>query len=251
MNKVAINRHMKRENIPASVHEELARTYLKLSDRNNSRKKRLGAALPWVIAVSALVLAMAVLVSKSNIDVKIRIVGEVPSIKSASGDSPIAGSGGDRGLLLAKGAEANRDMVKSITFMGDAKPYSRVTENEIVLCNSKGSGWAGYCIELKEPIDLGVFDIMYSAKGDKGGEYLSVSLLDAGNRSYMVEREGLAKLTREWKSYRIDFTPVKNAIDLTNITAIRFEFGSLTAGNSPVAAIYLKDIYATKNKRMR
>ncbi|MFA4981872.1 MAG: hypothetical protein WC592_05315 [Candidatus Omnitrophota bacterium] len=238
-----MNKNTKRDEMRVTVHDEIARTYFKLSEKE-SGKKRPPSRAPWIVAAAAIILAAVVLVSKSRIDVKIRIVGEVPSVRSAVGDG-----GEDVGMLLAKGAEANGNLVKNISFMGDAKHFSRVTKEQIVLCNTRGHGWAGYAIELKEPIDLGSFDLTFTARGDKGGEYLSVSIVDSENRSYMIEKESLARLTKDWKRYKIEFAAVKNAIDLAAIVLIRFEFGSLTAGNSPSATIYLKDIYATKIKK--
>jgi len=52
-------------------------------------------------------------------------------------------------------------------------------------------------------------------------------------------------------SYRFFNRKLLTAVDLNNIIAIKFEFGSLTAGNSSGAAIFLKDIYVAKARRSR
>jgi hypothetical protein len=238
-----VNKNTKREEMRAAVSEEIARTYFKLSDRSPARKSKF-YWVPWAVTASAILITLIVLVSKSRIDVKIRIVSEVPSVKSAF-DGP---GGRDMGVWLAKGAQTNSSMVKGVYFLADAKNFSRVTDDQIVLCNSRGNGWASYSIEFKEPLDLRSFNITYTARGEKGGEYLSVALVDSENRSFVIEKEYLPRILKDWRDYKVNFTSVRNAIDLGSIVSIRFEFGTLTTGNSPAATIYLKDVYAVKAK---
>lgn len=89
------------------------------------------------------------------------------------------------------------------------------------------------------------------ARGSSGGEYLGIVIVDSDNKTYRMERGLSTMLTNEWQLYKINFRPIKKAVNLANITTIKFEFGSLTVGNSSGAAIFLKDIYVAKARRSR
>lgn len=244
----AINNPFKKERVRSSAQEEIAKIYLKVSDKNKNRKDKRVSILPWAIAAAALLLALMTLLFKSNIDVRVRILGEIPSLAPEQTDR--FGSLREKGLYLLKGAEPNKYLVKDAGFTGDARAFSKIGDDELTLCNSRGSGWANYEIHLKEPLNLNRLDVKYMAKGESGDEYLTVVIVDSDNRSYRVEKDMSSKLTKDWQAYTINFKPLKNAVDLANIITLRFEFGSLTAGNSSMATIFLKDICVAKTKRM-
>ncbi|MDD5437381.1 MAG: hypothetical protein PHX20_07560 [Candidatus Omnitrophica bacterium] len=237
----------KKEKTRSSAQEEIAKIYLKVSDKNKNRREK-ASKLPWIIAGLALVVAVLTLLFKSNIDVKVRILGEIPSIGSDGSDK--FGSLREKGLYLSKGGELNKYLIKNADFSGDAKLFSKVTGDEITLCNSRGSGWANYEIYLREPLNLRKLDVRYMARGESGDEYLTVVIVDSDNRSYRVEKDMSSKLSKDWQAYTINFKPLRNVIDLANISVIRFEFGTLTAGNSSTATLFVKDICVTKTKRM-
>ena len=237
----------KKEKTRSSAQEEIAKIYLKVSDKNKNKKEK-APKLPWIIAGIALVLALLTLLFKSNIDVKVRILGEIPSIGSEGSDK--FGDLREKGLYLVKGSELNKYIIKNADFTGDAKVFSKVGNDEITLCNSRGSGWANYELYLREPLNLRKLDVRYMAKGYSGDEYLTVVVVDSDNRSYRVEKDITSKLSKDWQAYTINFKPLKNVIDLANVSVIRFEFGTLTAGNSSTATLFLKDICVTKTKRM-
>ncbi len=243
-----LNNPFKKERVRSSAQEEIAKIYLKVSDKNKARKEIRAPKFPWAIAAIALAIAFFAILFKSTIDIKVRILGEVPSFDSGQPDK--FGSLRDKGLYLLKGAEPNKYLIKSAGFAGDAKAFSKIEDDELVLCNSRGSGWANYGIYLKEPVDLSRLDIKYTARGESGGEYLTVALLDSENRSYRVEKDMSSSLGVDWQDVTINFKYLRSAIDLTNITAVRFEFGSLTAGNSSTSTIFLKDIRLVRAKRM-
>ena len=243
-----MNNPFKKEKIRSSAQEEIAKIYLKVSDKNKHKKEKRSPKVPWMIAGVALLFALLMFFLKSTIDVKVRILGEIPSLNRSVPDK--FGSLREKGLYIVKGAEPNKYLIKNADFTGDAKAFSKMSDNEIVLCNARGSGWANYEIVLREPLDLSKLDIRYEAKGERGEEYLTLVIVDSDNRTYRMERDIESKVSKEWQTYTINFKPLKNAIDLTNIAIIRFEFGSLTAGNSPMATLFLKDICVTKTKRM-
>lgn len=240
-----------RKAIDPSIQEQLAKTYFRPipsedEQKNAARHNSRISFLPWMIAVLAALFSIALLLSKSDIDIKVRILSEVPSLgvkEDRLNDQK------DKGISFVNGSEINSAVVTNTYFAGDAKNYSRVSDSELVLCNSRGAGWANYTIELKEPLDLTKLDLKYVAKGAKGGEMLGIVIVDADNRSYRVEGH-TGKLTKDWRDYKVNFGPVRKAVGLNNISMIKLEFGSLTAQNSAMATIFLKGLYATKTKRM-
>ncbi|MFA6320970.1 MAG: hypothetical protein WCY36_03845 [Candidatus Omnitrophota bacterium] len=243
-----LNNPFKKERMRSSAQEEIAKIYLKVSDKSKIKNQKRPSKFPWMIAVAALLLALVLLFFKSNIDINIKILGEIPSFAPAENDR--FGSVQEKGLYLSKGSELNRYLVRNADFKGDAKSFSKISEEYIVLCNSRGSGWANYEIDLKESLDLTKLDIRYSARGEFGGEYLTVVLVDSDNRTYRAEKDISSNLSKGWQIHTLNFKPMKKAIDIKNITAIRFEFGTLTAGNSSAATIYLKDICVVKTKQV-
>ena len=243
-----LNNPFKKERMRSSAQEEIAKIYLKVSDKNKKIGHKPPSKFPWAIAAAALALALVLLFFKSNIDVNIKILGEIPSFAASETDK--FGSIREKGLYLVKGSEPNKYIVKYTGFTGDARTFSRVKGDELILCNSRGSGWANYEIRLKEPLDLTKLDIKYTARGESGDESLTVVLVDSDNRTYRAEKDISSDLSKNWQVYTLNFKPIKKALDTKNISAIRFEFGTLTAGNSSVATIYLKDICVTKTKHM-
>ena len=243
----AMSNPFKKEKARISAQDEIAKIYLKVSDKNKGKKDKRTPKLPWAVMAIALFLAALTLFLKSNIDVKIRILGEIPSLGGESADK--FGSLREKGLYLVKGADLNKYIVKDAGFSGDAKAFSKVNDDALVLCNSRGSGWANYEIYLKEPLNLNRMDIKYMARGESGDEYLTVAIVDSDNRSYRVQKDLSSKLSKDWQAYTINFKYLKNVIDLANIMTVRFEFGTLTAGNSSTSTLFLKDICVTKTKR--
>lgn len=235
--------------LQSALNDEIAKTYLKTSEKSYIRKKAT-LRLAWSVAIVASILAAIAFATKINFDVRIRILGEMPSVSVERGRISFDNMK-DKGVFLVKGISSNNDIVKTIFFDGDARIGSRTADDHILLSNAKGSGWGNFTIELKEPIGLDKLDLKFVAKGSSGGEYLGIVIVDSDNKTYRMERGLSTMLTNEWQLYKINFRPVKKAVDLANITTIKFEFGSLTVGNSSGAAIFLKDIYVAKARRSR
>jgi len=245
-----LNNPFKKEKVHTSAQEEIAKIYLKVSDKGKYKTKPAPMPkLPWIIAGTALVMAVLVLFFKSNIDIKVRILGEIPAL-NAEAPADKFGTLREKGVFLVKDAEPNKYIVRNADFKGDAKAFSKITGGELVLCNSRGSGWANYEIELKEPLNLDRLDLKYTARGERGGEFLTVVVVDSDNRTYRIEKDISSSLAKDWQVSTISFKPLQNAVDIKNISVIRFEFGSLTVGNSPMATIFMKDVCVTKTKRM-
>lgn len=241
------NKFVKKHVSGLGIHDEIARTYFHAPQKKNAKKgPEWISFLPWIITVFVIVIAIAVILSKSTIDIKVRLLSEIP----APGVSQ-SGATLEKGAFLIRGGTPEIDIIKNVYFGGDAKAFSDSRQEELVLCNARRAGWANYTIELKEPADFNKLDIKYTAKGDKGGECLVLIITDSSSRTYRMEKDLSSSLTGDWIRYTVNARAVKKALDLSNITAIKFEFGSLTAGNHSGAVIYLKDIYLAKTRRLK
>ena len=232
----------------ADFQEEIARTYFHGAPLKKGAKKKSKwkPKLPWLIAVIAILAAFSIVLSRSSIDVKVRVLGEIPSLVPGK-----MATGTDKGIFLIKGGEPNKDIIKSIYFSGDAERFSMFKPDELMLSNARGSGWASCTIELKEPADLNNVDIKYTAKGTAGDEYLLLAVGDSNNRIYRLEKDLSSDLSKDWQAYTVNLRRISKAIDLSNVARIKFEFGSLTAGNHSSAVLYLKDVYLAKTKRLK
>ncbi|MDD5173221.1 MAG: hypothetical protein PHV48_00090 [Candidatus Omnitrophica bacterium] len=233
------------------IQDEIAKTYFSAMPKKHGKKKpKWRSFLPWAVAILALFFAAAILIFNSSIEVKVRFLGEIPSLPIDKGAYKI-GENLDKGIFLVEAGVPNKDIVKNAYFMGDAKEFSIDRPDELVLCNSRGSGWANYTIELKEPIDLDKLDIRYMARGVRGDEFLSLVIVDSNKRSYRLEKDLSSAMGKDWQRYTISFRRVKKAVDISNISTIKFEFGTLTVGNYPSAVMSLKDVYITKTGRLK
>jgi hypothetical protein len=235
--------------LQSALNDEIARTYLKTSQKSYIQRKAT-LKIAWSIAIIASILALAAFLTKINFDIRVRILGEMPSVSVEAGQVNFDNMK-DKGVFLIKGIAVNNDIVKTVSFDGDARIGSRTADDHILLSNAKGSGWGNFAVYLKEPIDLSRLDLKFVARGSSGGEFLGIVIVDSDDKTYRMERDLSTRITNEWQLYKINFRPIKNAVDLGNITTIKFEFGSLTVGNSSGAAIFLKDVYVAKARRSR
>ncbi len=233
------------------IQDEIAKTYFHTLPKKHGKKKSSWKSfLPWAVAILALFFAASVLIFKSSIEIKVRLFGEIPSSPMEK-NAHRFGENLDKGLFFIEAGVPNKDIVKNAYFMGDAKEFSISKPDELVLCNSRGFGWANYTIELKEPVDLNKLDIKYTARGARGDEFLLLVIVDSSKRSYRLEKDLSSAMGKDWQRYTINFRRVKKAVDLSSISTIKFEFGALTAGNYPSAIVSLKDVYITKTRRLK
>lgn len=243
------------------IQDEIAKTYFHTHDTKKEKTTPEGTGgsdkkgpgkwrerLPWLIAAIALTLAAVAIFFKSSVDIKVHILSEIPALTSGRGGIAAAP---DKGIFLIRGGEPNKDIVKNVYFSGDGQGLSAVKPDEVVLHNAKGAGWANWTIEFKDAIDLNRFDIKYTAKGAWEDEYLTFIIVDANNSSYRLTKDISSTLDKDWQKYTINFNHIGKAVDLSNISRIKFEFGNLTAGNRPSAVVFLKDVYITKAGRSK
>jgi len=231
MSKVSdiLNRRLKPGEGPPSdaIQEELARTFFSQPPR---KRKRTPRTLFLIVTIAAC-LAFAFVVLKSGA----RVFG--PPAK--------------KGVFFIKDGEPNKYLVRNVFFAGAAKRFSRTDNDKIVFVNSAETGWANFTVEFKEPLNMRKVDLLYTARGQTGDECVVLVFVDGNNRSYRMEKDISSALTAEWNRYAINLGPIGKAIDMGNITAIKFEFGSLTAENYHSATIFLKDLCAAKRRRVK
>lgn len=208
------------EVLETPAQEELAKTFFASSTKKEKEKRAASKASKrlWLIIEVALVLGLLFGITRSRVNA---------------------------GFFFTRGGRLNGRVISEASFLGDAGESSK-KDDMLVLVNAKGSGWANLSMELKEPMDMEKLNVSYLAKGEVGNENLILVLVDADNKSYRMPRDSSPTFTKEWQRYTVDLAPVRDAIDISRISAIRFEFGGLTAGNYPTATIFLKDIRAVK-----
>jgi hypothetical protein len=234
--------------IDNSFHDQLARTYLKPA---RDKREVLLTRLLWLVTIIAIAAVSCVFIASSNIDIKVNVLnGRTPFITTGRVVDWIWGLW-DKDIYFVKGGAPNRELTAKAFFVADARIYSRMTDDEDILCNAGDQGIATYVIELKKPMDLNGMDLKYTAKGEFGDERLIMVLVDSDSKAVRVEDDSAARLSKNWQVYTINFKPVKDLIDLSSIMAIRFEFGSSTAGNRPLATIALKNICVAQTKRVK
>lgn len=230
-----------------AFQEEIANTYFRTQTpaKKTSKKKKI-SKIPWLIAVVAVVVASAIFISKSNFDIKVKLVNGTPFITRDGSALPMEGA-----QFLIRGGEPNNELVARAYFLGDARSSSQMSDAEVSLSNSRGQGWASFVVEFKDPVDLNKFDIRYLAKGASGAEKIVPIIFDSENRSYRIDDASVTTLAGSWQAYIINFKPVKGAINLSKIASVKFEFGTETAGNGTSAVMSIKDISIAKTRRIK
>ncbi len=125
-----------------SFQEEIANTYFKTSPATGKKvSKKKPSKAPWAIAGLAAFLAIAIFVSRSNFDIKVRLVSGTPFI-TKDGSALSA----DGAQFFVRGGELNKALAGKSFFVGDARVSSKMADSEITLANSRGQGWASFVI---------------------------------------------------------------------------------------------------------
>lgn len=241
----SLNKHFNmQKNNDDSIRQELAKTFFGAPTKKEN--KRFGLLkLPWIITSVALLSLFLVLLSRSNIDIKIEITGRAPA-KSPTGLQAAYTPVNEEEAFLVKAGQPNEYFVKKAFFFGDALKFSRVKEDMLVLVNSKGMGWSNINLQFIEPMNMSGSALAYTAKGQEGGERIIVVLTDVNNKTYRMPQSLASMLSEKWEDHVINLAPARDVLDLSKISRVSLEFGSITTGNSTYTTIYLEDIYLTK-----
>jgi len=235
-----LNRRFRtRKEIKDPIQEELVRTFFSHPSKNEKKNKK-PSKTPWIITALALFCALFIIFNRVSINLEIK-----PALPTIIGSSLSAGFSKDQ-ILFLKDGNLNNRIVKDIYFSGDAVKFSRETNDMLILVNSKGIGWANVTIELKEPLNIRRKEISYTARGQSGGEYLTVILIDEENKMYRIPRDFFTPLKDKWETYTVSLKEVKSLAGITSIERVKFEFGTITAGNNYSDTIFIKDISLKK-----
>jgi len=236
------------DNYEDSTIEKLVTTYFpepkKKEDKVDIKKpagKYNALKITVFVTLTFFLITASIVIFSFLFSVEVKVSKKEPMALTANLKS-IADSYLKNEIYITRGGGINKEVVRNSFFKGDAGVFSKLTDDELVLVNSKGHGWGNYIIDLKEPMDFSKRNLNYAVKGKYGDECLVLEIVDGDNRSYRMGDELKEPLSDEWKEHVIDFDSAKNILDIKRISSIRFEFGSLTAGNSRNATIFLKDI---------
>src|SRR3989338_8688131 len=85
------------------IQEEIASTYFRTSNKKNAKKNFLISRIPWIITSVALALVFFMIIFKSDIDVKIQVLGEVPIVKTKGALENQIYELFDKGIFLVRG----------------------------------------------------------------------------------------------------------------------------------------------------
>ena len=222
-----------------STQEKLLETFF----GNTSEKEKTNKKINFLPAViTAAVLAFIIIFFSLVFNVKVSIKKDVKDMAQNLRSFVVPA----KGLYLVKDGKLNKAFVKEISFLGDARKFSRLRNDIIVLINSKGSGWGSVSMKLSKPINMEGLDISYVANGQVGGERMSLTLIDDDNKIYRVRNNSSLSLTKNRKEYRVSLENAKKVLDVSRIREIQFEFGSLTSGSVPGTTIFLQDVVAKR-----
>lgn len=200
--------------IPSKVdvlHEHIADTYF----YQKSRKKRIKEIQksPRVALLASSLFIASLLLIPASLFLYNRHI-EFLKEKTA---------GSERIMIFSEG-RVNKEIITKLEFRGYAKAHSKFSEKLIILNNPKKYNWAELSIDFKFPIDFSRRKLVLALKGKTGGEKLHLVLRDDNNRSYRLL---YLYLTSNWKTDTISFDGIKENIDLSKITHLRFEYGDV------------------------
>ncbi|MBI4974786.1 MAG: hypothetical protein HZC19_03160 [Candidatus Omnitrophica bacterium] len=193
------------------LHEHVADTYFyqkarKKKSRHTQNRLRLAFLASSLFVASLLLIAASSFLYKHHIKfLKEKTV--------SSGTIKIFNEG-----------RVNKEIINQLEFRGYAKAHSELSKELIVLNNPKKYNWAELSIGFKFPINFSNRKLALALRGKTGGEKLHLVLRDDRNRSCRLPD---LYLISNWKTETVSFDDVKENIDLSKITHLRFEYGDV------------------------
>ena len=141
--------------------------------------------------------------------------------------------------------------VEGIAFEGAAYLNSSKDANgQLTLINSSVAPFARATIVVDPPLDLTHSRIIFYAKGGRGGENVAVAIKDENNMQGFYKGKMYPfpdRLTTSWQKAGIEIdVDTAKGFDSTNVSMIRFDFGSKDTGNKPNDTIFIKDLQWVK-----
>lgn len=236
----SLNRSFEKERESVdSTQEKLIETFFGSTSEKEKPSKKTNF-LPVIITVAILAVIIIFFSLSFNVEVSLKKDVKDMAHNLHSFVVPV------KGLYLLKDGKSNKAFVKEISFLGDARKFSRLKNDAIILINSKGNGWGSVSMTFFKPIDMEGLDISYVANGQAGGERMSLTLIDDNNKRYRVRSDSLLSLTKNRWEYRVSLENAKKVLDISRVREIQFEFGSLISGNVPGTTIFLQDVGAKR-----
>ncbi len=228
------------------TQEQLADIYFSNSEKTKKSElpmvlkvieRRYSAPIaPWIIASVALLITGFSLFSTKRVFIDIKVVDD-PYLQGASAVRESA--------KTTEPEAGNEIPLTNTSFDGAAKLNSRRDDKGgLTLVNSSISSFARVNVAFSPPLNLAGAKIVFYAKGQKGGENLSIALKDGQNVSAF---EGgsffpfAAGLSASWKKAEIPLSGMSQDFDVKKITNLRIDFGSKETGNKNGDTIFVKD----------
>ena len=209
-------------------------------------KSRSSSLIPWIITFAAFFVTALTLFSTKRIFVDIKLIDEKsPYLRVMQHDSEEASYGGSGAPQTA--LSANKFFAQDFNFEGAAYLNSSKDRNGgLTLINSSVAPFARAVLTLDPPLDLGHANIVFYAKGGRGGENVAFALKDKENIQGFYKGKIYPfpdRLTTSWQKAEIavDLDTTKD-FDGKNVTSLRFEFGSKDTGNKPGDTVFIKDL---------
>ena len=211
-------------------------------------KSRFASFIPWLITFAAFLITALTLFSTKRIFVDVKLIDEKsPYLRAMQHDS-------EEYSRLGSGASgavtANKFFFQDFTFEGAAYLNSSKDRNGgLTLINSSVAPFARAVLTLDPPADLSHANIVFYAKGGRGGETVAFALKDKENIQGFYKGKIYPfpdRLTTGWQKAEIevDLDTAKD-FDAKNVTSLRFEFGSKDTGNKPGDTVFIKDLQWT------
>lgn len=149
-------------------------------------------------------------------------------------------------ITMFDGGRINREIIDDFEFRGYAKGNAKFSNKLIVFNNPKKYNWADISLDFKFPVDFSKRYLLLSLKGKIGGEKITLVLRDINNRSYRLKD---IYLSSNWTTETIPINNLKENIDLSKISHLRFECGYVgeTGMDSAIdVTIYIRKIQILK-----
>ena len=209
-------------------------------------KSRFASFIPWVITFAAFLITALTLFSTKRIFVDIKLIDEKsPYLRAMQHDSEEYARQGNQAPQGV--ASANKFIVQDFNFEGAAYLNSSKDRNGgLTLINSSVAPFARAVLTMDPPLDLSHANLIFYAKGGRGGENVAFALKDKENIQGFYKGKIYPfpdRLTTGWQKaeIEIDLDTAKD-FNAKNVTSLRFEFGSKDTGNKPGDTVFIKDV---------
>ena len=246
------------------TQEQLADIYFSATGKNRTAEPpviikiiehpRVASWIPWLIASIAFLITSLSLFSTKRVFVEIKVLDEksafVRSLESHKAEEEQAAQTSSP-AMSAENISTHKMMMKEFVFEGAAYLNSSRDKNGgLTLINSSVAPFARAALTLDSPENLTGSRITFYAKGGRGGENVAFAIKDRQNTQGFYKGKIYPfpdRLTTGWQKAEILVgVDTTKDFDASNVTHIRFDFGSKDTGNKPNDVVYIKDLQWSK-----